>query len=108
MSNVVPTYVFGIDPREIVFESYSLFPGDNRPMDQSNLASAVRLCLDEAGLDWAVPHTFRRTVATMLHRAGVPLSRIADQLGHSDPSMTAKVYLGGDPAGDKSDLAALL
>lgn len=44
----------------------------------------------------------------MLHQAGIPLSRIADQLGHADPAMTAKVYLGRDAQGDKSDLAALL
>lgn len=107
-SGPVGPYVFGIDPREIRFESWSTFPGDNRPLDQSNLAGAVRKCLDGAGLTWAVPHTFRRTVATMLHQAGIPLSRIADQLGHADPAMTAKVYLGRDAQGDKSDLAALL
>ena len=44
----------------------------------------------------------------MLHEAGKPLVQIADQLGHADPSMTARVYLGRDLTGDKSDLASVL
>lgn len=76
--------------------------------DQSNSAKAMRSILDGAGFDWAIPHTFRRTVATLLDEAGVPIARIADQLGHSDPSLTARVYLGRDLHGDKSELASLL
>jgi integrase len=68
----------------------------------------VRSVLDGAGFEWAIPHTFRRTVATTLDEAGVPIARIADQLGHSDPSMTGRVYLGRDLYGDKSDLAVCL
>jgi integrase len=59
-------------------------------------------------LTWAVPHTFRRTVATLLDQANLPIARIADQLGHSDVSMTARVYLGRDLKGDKRDLARVL
>ena len=44
----------------------------------------------------------------MLGEAGVPLARIADQLGHEDPAMTASVYSGRDFGGSKCDLAALL
>ena len=64
--------------------------------------------LDACGLTWAVPHTFRRTVATLLDQANLPIARIADQLGHSDVSMTARVYLGRDLKGDKRDLARIL
>lgn len=102
-------YVFGYAPQEVIDkDGLRAMPGTNHPMDQSNLAGAVRVVLDEAGLTWAVPHSFRRTVASLLHEGSVPLVRIADQLGHSDASMTAKVYLGRDFKGDKSDLAALL
>jgi integrase len=76
--------------------------------DQSNSAGAVRAALDACGLTWAVPHTFRRTVATLLDQANLPIARIADQLGHSDVSMTARVYLGRDLKGDKRDLARVL
>ena len=79
-----------------------------RVWDQSNSAGAVRAALDACGLTWAVPHTFRRTVATLLDQANLPIARIADQLGHSDVSMTARVYLGRDLKGDKRDLARVL
>jgi integrase len=79
-----------------------------RVWDQSNSAGAVRDALDACGLTWAVPHTFRRTVATLLDQANLPIARIADQLGHSDVSMTARVYLGRDLKGDKRDLALVL
>lgn len=95
----------GIDG--LVFAS----PGTGDPhvkWEQSNSAAAVREVLDGAGATWAVPHTFRRTVATLLHAAGVPIARIADQLGHADPAMTASIYLGRDFDGDKADLAAFL
>jgi integrase len=80
----------------------------DRVWDQSNSAGAVRAALDACGLTWAVPHTFRRTVATLLDQANLPIARIADQLGHSDVSMTARVYLGRDLKGDKGDLARIL
>jgi integrase len=79
-----------------------------RVWDQSNSAGAVRAALDACGLTWAVPHTFRRTVATLLDQANLPIARIADQLSHSDVSMTARVYLGRDLKGDKRDLARVL
>lgn len=62
--------------------------------DRRNASRALRRVLDAAGHPWAVPHTFRRTVATLLDQRGVPLAQIADYLGHSDPTMTARVYLG--------------
>lgn len=92
----------------LVFASPGLVAGQNVPMDASNLSGYVRRVLDRAGLGWATSHTFRRTVATVLHKSGVPLVRIADQLGHVNPTMTANVYLGRDLRGDKADLAALL
>jgi integrase len=76
--------------------------------DQSNSSAAMRKVLTGAGFPWAVPHTFRRTVATLLHEGGTPIARIAEQLGRSDPGLTARVYLGRDFGGDKSDLGALL
>jgi integrase len=45
----------------------------------------------------------------MLHEQNVTLNQVAYQLGHADPSMTAKVYLGRDRGkGAQADLAALL
>jgi integrase len=79
--------------RGLVFPS----PGTGdvaKPRDRRNVARVLRDVLDEAGCPWATPHTFRRTVASLLDEAGMPLALAANQLGHSDPSMTARVYLG--------------
>lgn len=57
---------------------------------------SVRRVLDAAGMTWAIPHTFRRTVASLLEAAGWALSDIADVLGHADPAMTMRNYLGRD------------
>ena len=78
------------------------------PWDKSNVSKAVREFLDAADLPWAVSHTLRRSVATRLHENGTPVNRVADQLGHRDASVTARVYLGRDMLGDKVDLAGLL
>ena len=40
------------------------------------------------------PHTYRKTVATLLDESGATARMIADQLGHSRVSMTQDVYLG--------------
>ncbi len=40
------------------------------------------------------PTHFRKTTATILDDAGLSARAVADQLGHSRPSMTQDVYLG--------------
>ncbi len=97
----------GVGRTGFVFPAPSTLDSE-RPWDQSNSSAGVRKILDDAGLEWAVPHSLRRSVATWLGEAGVPLAQIADQLGHADPAMTASVYLGRDFEGDKSALAAHL
>ena len=62
--------------------------------DRRNVARVFRVVFDEAGFPWATPHTLRRTVATLLDEAGLPIALAANQLGHADPAMTARVYLG--------------
>ena len=81
--------------------------GPADPWDGSNCSGALRRVLDAAGFPWAVPHTLRRTVASLLDDSGVPVRRIADQLG-IDPDTVVKYYLGRDLSGDKADLAELL
>jgi integrase len=67
-----------------------------------------RKVLDLAGLEWAISHTARRTVATRLDEMGVPTRRIADQLGHADIRTTMDTYLARDFEGDKADLGDML
>ncbi len=70
--------------------------------DPSNTSHDVRDLLTDVGrevygdaayLAWASSHTFRKTVATVLHEAGVPDVQVSNHLGHSRPSMTQDHYL---------------
>lgn len=62
--------------------------------EDRNASRHMRWVLDSAGFPWASPHVFRKTAATRMLAAGAPLNQVADQLGHADTSMTARVYLG--------------
>ncbi len=44
--------------------------------------------------EWVVPHTYRKTVATLLDQGGLSARTVADQLGHAQISMTQNVYMG--------------
>jgi integrase len=88
-----------------VFSTPHHLSDSERRWNASNSAKAVARVISTSGFGWATLHTLRRTVATLLDQAGVPIARIADQLGHADPAMTARVYLGRDPQGDKSSVA---
>jgi integrase len=74
--------------------------------DRRNVSRVLRDVLDEAGFPWATAHTLRRTVATLIGEAGLPLVAAADQLGHANPAMTARVYLGRQ-AGNQAAAAVL-
>lgn len=41
-----------------------------------------------------MPHTYRKTVATVLDGQGLSARTIADQLGHARISMTQDIYMG--------------
>jgi integrase len=74
--------------------------------DPSNTAGDLRVVLDALGFDWVTSHVFRKTVATRLDEAGLSPRQIADQLGHSKPSMTLDVYMGRQVV--SSDAARIL
>jgi integrase len=38
------------------------------------------------------PHKLRHATATLMVRAGVPMRTVAEQLGHANPSLTARTY----------------
>jgi integrase len=61
--------------------------------DTSNTTKHVRTLLDAAGFEWAVGHTFRKTVATWLDEDGASDRQAANQLGHKRASMTKDVYM---------------
>jgi integrase len=57
--------------------------------------------LDEAGIEGATPHSFRRTVATVLDRVG-GADLAAEMLGHSSWKVT-KHYSEPDGDGEPRD-----
>ncbi|MFD2093244.1 hypothetical protein ACFSHS_16900 [Blastococcus deserti] len=77
-----------------------------RPRGQSNCAKALAACSPTPECPGR-----RRTPSaapSRLHEAGVPLVQIADQLGHADPAMTARVYLRRDLMGGQQSVADAL
>jgi integrase len=46
----------------------------------------------DTGLDWVTPHTFRKTVATLISER-VDAETASQQLGHSSPAITREFYI---------------
>lgn len=71
-----------------------LFPTPQmRLRDPSNTQREVRDRRDLLGYPELSTHSFRKTVATILDKAGLSATDIADYLGHENPSMTQDVYM---------------
>jgi integrase len=70
--------------------------------DPSNTAADLKEVLGVLGYDWVTFHTFRKTVATRMKAAGCTDIEVADQLGHSNPSMTRNVYMGRNVVTDRA------
>ena len=62
--------------------------------DPANVRRELREARGEDTLAWITSHSFRKTTATILDEAALSARLVADQLGHSRPSMTQDVYLG--------------
>lgn len=64
-----------------------------RLRDPSNTQRELRDIRESIGYPRLSTHTFRKTAATMLDRAGMSAAEIAAFLGHANPSMTQDVYM---------------
>lgn len=64
-----------------------------RSRDPSNTQREVRDRREALGYPELSTHSFRKTAGTILDRAGLSASEIADYLGHENPSMTQDRYL---------------
>ncbi|WP_371812825.1 site-specific integrase [Saccharopolyspora sp. ASAGF58] len=62
--------------------------------DPSNTRRVLRETRGSEGFARVTSHVFRKTAATILDEAGLSARLIADQFGHSRPSMTQDVYMG--------------
>ena len=78
---------------------------DGGILDVNLLDRHLRKVRSELGLPGVAitSHSFRKTVATMLHDAGMSSKDIADYLGHSKSEITEQIYIERD---QKSDEAA--
>jgi integrase len=68
---------------------------NHTPLTTNNVRRRLRAILDEAGIGGVTPHSFRRTVATVLDRAaGADLA--AEMLGHTSSDITRAHYIEPD------------
>ena len=70
----------------------STWPDFTVPMRPSTFSQAFRRVAIAEGLGHIHLHSFRHFVATELFATGLAARTVADVLGHSDPSLTMKVY----------------
>jgi integrase len=73
--------------------SAAVFPTRNGTWQQvNNVERRWRQIRHGTGLDWVTPHTFRKTVATLIsERVGAEAA--SQQLGHSYPAITREFYI---------------
>jgi integrase len=73
--------------------------------DPANVRRSLREARGTGGLSWVTSHSFRKTAATILDEAALSARLVADQLGHSRPSMTQDVYMGRRTVDSQAALA---
>lgn len=73
----------------------------------SSVTHALPAILERAGLAPLTPHKLRHGVATLMVRAGIPMRTVAEQLGHANPSLTARTYAHVAPDSLVSAVATL-
>lgn len=76
-------------PNEPVFFA----PGKPRErMRGTSVSHALPRLLHDHGLPALSPHKLRHAAATLMVRDGVPMRVVAEQLGHRNPAITARIY----------------
>ena len=67
-------------------------PKTGERLTRHALAHALPRHLGRSGLPRLTPHGLRHATATVMVASGVHMRIVAEQLGHSNPAMTARVY----------------
>jgi integrase len=71
----------------------AVFPTRNGTWQQvNNVERRWRQVRKDTGLEWVTPHTFRKTVATLISER-VNAETASQQLGHSSPAITREFYI---------------
>lgn len=63
----------------------------------ANIRKGFEATARRAGLPWVTPHVLRHTAAVWMAQNRVPMSEIAQYLGHSDSRVTERVYARYSP-----------
>lgn len=80
-------------PRRGPGEPVFFAPRKDRPrMLGASVTHALPRILERAGLDRLTPHALRHGAATLMLTGGASMRTIAEQLGHRNPSLTARIY----------------
>jgi integrase len=79
-------------PDQLIF-----FSRNGTPLTTNNVRRRLRAVLEEAGIEGVTPHSFRRTVATVLDRAG-GADLAAEMLGHTSSQITKQHYIEPEEA----------
>jgi integrase len=80
-------------------EHLIFFSRNGTPLTTNNIRRRLRAVLDEAGIEGVTPHSFRRTVATVIDRA-VGADLAAELLGHTSSKITREHYIQPDETVD--------
>lgn len=96
------TYVLPVFARDMLFRRSTeairnpydvVFPSSTGTLrDPSNYRKQWNKARDSVGFSWVTPHTFRKSVGTMLANAS-GIGAAAAQLGHSSTAITSKHYV---------------
>lgn len=73
----------------------------------SSVSHALPRILIAAGLDRLAPHALRHGAATLMLADGHPMRVIAEQLGHRNPSLTARTYAHVLPESQRAAVGSL-
>ena len=73
-------------------EHLLFYSRNHTPLTTNNVRRRLRAVLGEAGIEGVTPHSFRRTVATVIDRAG-GADLAADVLGHTSSEITKAHYI---------------
>ena len=81
---------------DLLKQQYAVRQGDWLIMHNyksvKSISQAFARAVKNAGLNDVSPHVLRHTAAMKMRTRGVPIPRISAVLGHSDISVTQKVY----------------
>jgi integrase len=94
-------------PRRGKAEPVFFGPRSGDRLAGASLTHALPKALERAGLARLTPHGLRHGTATLMVAAGVHMRIVAEQLGHANPAMTAKVYAHVSPESQVAALAVL-